>query len=327
MSDASMERPVVMSAIDVEARAAEWLERRVSDHWTSDDQLELDSWLAQSSAHVVAYWRLNAAWARTHRLAAIRPQANSSFWARDRFLPAVMRIAAVAAIVAVGGAVAGNFLLRPQERIFSTPIGGHESVSFADGSRIELNTDTILRTRMTTDQRIVWLDRGEAYFQIKHDPSHPFIVMAGDHRVTDLGTEFLVRRDTGKLKVAVIQGRVTLDRPEGQGASQIALLTQGDVATAVANKISVTKAPAKFLTLDLSWRHGALVFDNTSLADAATEFNRYNREKLVVADASVGRLKIYGTFRADNVDDFTKLTQAVFGLRVAINGDQIVLSR
>ena len=42
-------------------------------------------------------------------------------------------------------------------------------VSFADGTRIELNTDTVLRARMTTSERTVWLDQGEAYFQVKHD--------------------------------------------------------------------------------------------------------------------------------------------------------------
>ena len=78
--------------------------------------------------------------------------------------------------------------------MFSTEVGGHETVTFSDGTRIELNTNTVLRARMTTAQRTVWLDKGEAYFQVKHDPAHPLTVIAG-HRVTDLGTEFLVRDD------------------------------------------------------------------------------------------------------------------------------------
>jgi transmembrane sensor len=316
----------LMSAIDIEARAAEWLERRVGENWSQDDQAGLDAWLAQSPAHTVAYWRLNAAWSRTRRLAAVHPKKETQSWMPSRFLPILLRLAAGLAIVAVGIA-ATQFLLQPRERTFSTAIGGHESVAFADGSRIELNTNTVLRARMTTDQRIVWLDRGEAFFQIKHDPAHPFIVMVGNHRVTDLGTQFSVRRETGKLQVAVMQGRVTLDAPDAQGAAQIALLTPGDVATAVANKISVKRASQKVLTLSLGWRHGALIFDNTSLSDAAVEFNRYNRQQLVIADPSVANLKIYGTFRADNVGDFTRLTEAVFGLRVADQGNRIVLSR
>ena len=116
-------------------------------------------------------------------------------------------------------------------------------------------------------------------------------------------------------------------RPMRKVQLRFALLTPGDVAIAVANKISVRHTSQKILTLGLSWRHGALVFDNTSLADAVAEFNRYNSQKLVIADPSVADLRIYGTFRADNVGDFTQLAEAVFGLRAAVNGDRILLSR
>ena len=64
---------------------------------------------------------------------------------------------------------------------------------------------TVLRARVSAHERLVTLERGEAYFQIAHDPKHPFVVMAGDHRVTDLGTKFLVRRDNKTLEVAVTE--------------------------------------------------------------------------------------------------------------------------
>ena len=65
------ERAIAANAIDVETRAAEWLERSVSEQWTSENQSALDAWLAQSPAHIVTFWRLKAAWSRTHRLAAL----------------------------------------------------------------------------------------------------------------------------------------------------------------------------------------------------------------------------------------------------------------
>ena len=170
---------------DIEARAADFLQRRNFSDWSADDQAALDAGLPNRAHHMAAYWRLKAAWARTETLSALRP-LNTEDVSR-RLPPYLIQIAAVIAVVAIIGAVVTQYLLQPQDRIYSTPVGGHETVSFADGSQIELNTDTVLRTRMTTDQRIVWLDKGEAYFQVKHDRAHPFIVMAGDHRVTDLG--------------------------------------------------------------------------------------------------------------------------------------------
>jgi len=327
MSNPEIETRAAAAAKDIQLRAAEWIaERHEAGEWSPEDQAALDSWLAQSPAHLLAYWRLDAAWNRTHTLAEARGPALE---ARTR-LPLLLKIAAVFAVVAMLGLAAGAFVLKPSDRTFSTPVGGHETVSFADGSRIELNTNTVLRTRMTTDQRIVWLEKGEAYFQVKHDPAHPFIVMAGDHRVTDLGTKFTVRRETGKLQVAVMQGRVWLDetgKTRKSHAPQSAMLTPGDFATATANTISVTRKSQAQLAGSLSWRHGVLVFKYATLAEAVAEFNRYNREQLVIADPKTAQLTIVGTFPTNQVDAFIDAAQTIFGLRVKPQGNEIVISR
>ena len=53
--------------------AAEWLVRRSDgENWSDDDQLQLDRWLAESPAHVVAYWRLEEVWGHADRLGALR---------------------------------------------------------------------------------------------------------------------------------------------------------------------------------------------------------------------------------------------------------------
>src|SRR6185437_1547261 len=109
---------------------------------------------------------------------------------------------------------------------------------------------TVLRARMTTAERAVWLDKGEVYFQIKRDSAHPVVVMVGTHRVTDLGTKFTVRRAAGKTEVAVIQGRVAFDAPASPTPSQVALLTAGDVATATASKVSIRRETGKVLSTE-----------------------------------------------------------------------------
>ncbi len=328
MSNPDIEnKPQTAAAKDIQMRAAEWIAERHEDgEWTDEDQAALDAWLAQSPAHLLAYWRLDAAWNRTHTLAEARGPALQ---ARAR-LPLFLRVAAAFAVIAILGLVAANYALTPHDRTFSTPVGGHETVTFADGSRIELNTNTVLRARMTTDQRIVWLERGEAYFQVKHDPAHPFIVMAGDHRVTDLGTQFTVRRDTGQLQVAVLQGRVWVDETGKQDKShapQTAMLTPGDFATATQDSISVTRKSQAQLAGGLSWRHGVLVFKYATLEAAVAEFNRYNTEQLVIADPRIAKLTIVGTFPTNQVDAFIDAAQTIFGLKVKPRGNEIVISR
>ncbi|HUJ02209.1 MAG TPA: FecR domain-containing protein, partial [Rhizomicrobium sp.] len=169
-------------ANEIDSRAAWWLQRREFWERSPEDEAAFESWMNESEAHRIAYWRQSAMWSRTERLAALGPSAPEMEPAPSRVLPWMLRIAAVIGVIAAIGAGAANLSVRPQDRVYSTPVGGHETIGFADGTRIELNTDTIVRARMTTDQRLVWLEKGEAYFQVKHDPAHPFVVMMGDHR-------------------------------------------------------------------------------------------------------------------------------------------------
>mgnify|MGYP001604943537 FL=1 len=327
-----MTKPAMNSAEDIEAQAALWLQRRRYWNWTDCDQAELENWLEESMAHYVAYWRLDAGLGRAERLAALQStpsESNAGEPAKRRrewLFPALLCVAATL-VIAVAVGLSATYLMRPKDRIYSTPIGGHETVHFSDGSQIELNTNTVLRTHMTSDQRVVWLERGEAYFQVKHDAMHPFIVIAGDRRITDLGTAFVVRRDPGKLKVAVVQGRVWLDEPNKLRTQQSAMLTAGDVATATATVMSVRRDTARDISGGLTWRQGVLVFKYARLADAAAEFNRYNRQKLVIADPSIAKLTIYGAFPTGNVELFSRVVRDVLGLQVRNTGQQIVISR
>jgi transmembrane sensor len=312
-------------ARDIKARAADWLERRVCENWNEQDQAKLEAWLSQSPAHRVAYLRLESVWSRTYRLAPLRGRTQDS--ARRRLLPILGRVAAGLVIIVMIGAGTAQYFSGPSEKTYATELGGHRVVTLADGSRIELNTATTLRTRIGTRSRMVWLDRGEAFFQVRHDAARPFVVMVGDRRVTDLGTKFLVRRDSAHLEVAVMEGRVRFGAADGDAQSRETLLTPGDVATGTANSVSVTKAPLQKLAGEIGWRHGVLVFSHTTLASAAAEFNRYNRRKIVVADPSAARLTIDGTFQTDRVDVFTDLAKEVLGLRIEERGDQAVISR
>ena len=312
------------------AEAAEWLARRDRGPWSPADQAALDTWMAQSWAHATAFWRLDAAWGRADRLGAMRRAPEGRFGRLGatmggRFLPVLMRAAAACFVIAaVGGAV--FYSLPPSgERSYETTVGGHETLTLGDGTKVELNTDT--RVRVSQDRRKVWLERGEAYFDVVHDAARPFVVMVGDHRVTDLGTKFLVRQNASRVEVSLFEGRAKLDSVADWAPHRSAMLVPGDMAVATTNSMSVTKKPEKILTSELGWRRGVLVFRHASLAEAAAEFNRYNRRKLVIEDAAAARLTIDGTFQADNIEDFTRLAQLVLGVRTENRGSEIAIMR
>jgi transmembrane sensor len=315
-----------MSARDIEMRAAVWIAQREREEWNGEDIAAFDAWLAESVAHRVAYWRLNAAWSRTRRLAALRsPENNKSAEAVLRVRRIFARVAAGVVMIAALSAGLVFLLLKPHTQTFVTTLGGQRTVKLADGSQIELNTDTVLRLAVDAHSRTVWLDRGEAYFLVRHDTSRPFTVISDNRSVTDLGTSFTVRRDAAALKIVVVQGRVLFDMAEPTRSPT--LLVEGDIAIATASSLSVTKRTIRQLTDDTAWRRGVLVFDRVTLGDAAAEFNRYNREKLVIVDEKVAQRTIGATFPIHDVEQFVDVTQDVLGLHAVKHGDQIVISR
>jgi transmembrane sensor len=315
----------VQTAQDIKEQAAQWLARSVSEQWSAQDQAELDAWLAQATAHKLAYWRLDAGWRRSERLAALRSPAPPEGMRRNTIWSTVLRAAAGIASAVIIGVLGFQYFHKPEMRAITTPIGGHKVLTLADGSTVELNTDTVLRIAADGNRRTATLDRGEAFFSIKHDANHPFVVMAGVHRITDLGTKFAVRQDVAKLEVSLVEGKARLET--GNQNAPGLVLRPGDVAVATTTDLSVVHKAPQELSTDLSWRRGVLIFDGTPLAQAAAEFNRYNTTKLVVADAAAAKISIGGTFQANNVAAFAEVAQGLLKLQVQKRGADIVISR
>ena len=290
----------------IETRAADWLVRRQFEGWNDAEQAKFDAWLAESDNHAAAYWRLKAAFDRTDRLAALRrPMMDRASPPTASRKPWMILSAAVAALVllAVGGGIAGYHLLTPDGRTFATPVGGHMTVKLADGSVIELNTDTVLHTDFTPDRRAVQLVRGEAYFQIEHNAARPFTVTVGGHRIVDLGTKFFVRASPKQLDVALVEGRARLESTNASAQTRPTVLMPGDFAVATATSIGVSRKAVHELADDLAWRSGMLVSESAS------------------------RLTINGAFPTNGAEDFAGVAHEIFGLHIDRRGKDIVLSR
>lgn len=278
---------------------------------------------------MMAYWRLEAVWDRGDRLSALRKTFSEA-----KQLGKARRIGSSIAFGTVGLSLLGVLIagglsyIRPQTvGPYETAIGGHKILTLGDGSKIELNTNTKIRIATNGTQRKVWLDHGEAYFQIKHDAVHPFIVVAGNRQVIDVGTAFSIRRDPDRLQVTLTEGRAQLEPTEGGPDVKSIVLTPGDVLVATRGQVTLATRPIPELTDRLAWRRGLLAFDNTPLAGAAAEFNRYNRQKLIVVGADVRSIAVGGHFRATNVDAFERIARTILKLRVETRDGETVISR
>ena len=313
-------------ADNTDARASEFVMRRY-DHsdWTDSDQAELDAWLEESLANRAAYWRLKAAWTRADRLDALRSAWPVEDTHRSSLRSNIgLKFASAFALAAV---VAGAvwFANQPATQTISTKIGERRSFQLADGSHVELTTNTTIRVAANGARRKVWLDRGEAFFRVVHDEKRPFEIQASGFRVVDLGTEFAVRRDADLVAVTVLKGSVSVAPSDRAGKS--VRLVAGDTARASDDKVAVSKESAAEVADALSWRTGILVFRRAPLSAVAAEFNRYNAVQVVIDEQAVSNMTVSARLPADDVSVFARMAKNFMGLQVRRLGGEIHISR
>lgn len=307
-------------AQQIEERAALWVVRHEEPSWSAADQAELDEWLAESDAHKAAFWRLESGWRDADRIACLGTQAHfvahgvgrMSWW---KPLALAASLLLVFTVSLLQWPFAGS---QPSPSMqFETAVGGHKLVSLPDGSRVELNTDTAIKAAVGKRGRSVWLERGEAFFDVAKHKGREFVIYAGPRTITVLGTKFSVRRNNGEVVVAVLEGRVRVDRN--------ATVTAGDVAIARGRSTLVTNS-AEAVQQQLAWRSGRLLFGGATLASAVEQFNRYNRKQLVIGDVDAAGILVSGAFLARNIDGFAALLHQAYGLDVRDSAGTIMLS-
>ena len=310
--------------------AAAWLARRDRDLTAAEQDAYLH-WLGQDPRHGAALAHLDKNWQALDALAHWRPahsaQPNPDLLARPRLLrwrTAGWALAAAGAAAAAVGIFGPSFRAeRPEEispargvRVIPRP----ERINLPDGSVVELNGDGRIMTDFTAAERRVRLLRGEAHFTVAKNPARPFIVDAGAVAVRAVGTVFEVRRAATAVEVLVTEGKVRVERPAGAGTAPVppTSLAAGeravvDLSARGAAPVVTPVSPAE-IERALAWQGVRLEFSSLPLAEVVAEFNLRNTTQLAMGDPETARLKIGGTFRADNVEGFVRLLQLSFGV-------------
>jgi transmembrane sensor len=304
-----------------EAAAAVWLARQ-DRGFCAADEAAFAAWLERSTFNRVAYLRLKSAWSRADRLAALKQPPMRQSRARRTSSWLGLAAAGLAALLAGGYWALDR---PPPQTDYATTLGHRETVRLADGTRMELNTDTKVHAEVTEKKRIVTLDSGEVYFDVVHDARRPFVVLAGNRRITDLGTKFSVYRNGDDVQVTVTQGRVQVDILNKPAVAAPVEATGGNVVMARRDETLVVSRPLDEIRQDLSWRRGMLIFNQETLAEAAAQFNRYNAKQILVK-GKARKIRIGGSFKIDNVDGFTALIHRGFGLSIREEDNRVIVS-
>jgi transmembrane sensor len=166
---------------------------------------------------------------------------------------------------------------------------------------------------------------GEAYFDVVHDTTRPFVVRAGGVSVRDVGTRFAVRADgTKRVQVVVTSGSVALRSAATTDGG--VLLAAGDVGT-VQPDGRVTSQHAVEAGQYLAWMRDSLVFRDASLREVSEELRRWYGVVLRVEDSSLADRHLTMTFAGDPLDRVLRVIGLGLGADIERRGDTAVVSR
>ena len=335
--------------------AAAWHSRLHQDGDSAKTRRAFKSWLAESSEHRAAYddiersWQTLRAGAQSPDIMALRHETALRLTRSNsrEIRPIKWITVAAALLLMVGGFItatrpphehpwSASFRSSRADGMYATGIGQQLPIILPDGSHVTLDTQSELHVTFAGHERSVQLIRGQALFEIAKDRTRPFVVTAGERRLVAVGTVFDVHLNEQQVKVTMVEGTVrvepaisTPDKLPQKAVQSLdsappptILITAGEQLISDDSKHNrVYDVNPRQVT---SWLHGQVIFDNTSLASAVTELNRYSTVQIELTDPRLADIHLSGTFTADRPDLFVEAVTTYYPITIASKNDRVI---
>lgn len=317
MTGTEDDRPRLSRGPFPEEEALSWIVRMTSGEASDAEKERFARWRAVP-ANATAYEELEEIWGGLgtmfeprENVVPFKPRPRASVvWQR--------RAAGIAACVAVFGLTGQQYVDYWQyDATTRGSARGHQEL--ADGSTIDMNTGSALDVSYGADARRVTLARGEAFFDVKRDPSKPFIIKAGAGEVRVLGTAFSVKREGNGARVTVIRGKVRV-----ASAGKFVDITPDQQVRFDGG------APQAVRTVDadtlLAWSKGRLILRNRPLGEVLAAVDRYYPGTIVLTNDKAAAKRVDAVVDLGRINDWVKTLQSSQGLTARRYPGVLVLS-
>jgi len=286
---------------EVNDRAAEWVILQRRGALRPEQQQAFEAWLNSDRDHRIAYQRAEQFWISLQGLGQVaEPQmADARSYYRNLKSGPYQRYGSLAATVALVCAILWytdiySYINRQE---YTTGIGERQWVQLKDGSTLDINTNSHVAVHYSRGTREILLLRGEALFNVFHADNRPFVVLAKDVKIRDIGTRFDVRHLAEEVTVAVLDGQVEVT-PDSSGSPL--LLSRGE-------GLSLNHSGELALPHNInpetyaSWRKGELVFQDRPLGEILRELARYHTGVISVSTPGMMDTRVSGVFSTDDL--------------------------
>ena len=279
-------------------QAATWFLRMQQSDSNDAERKAFEAWIAESEAHRTEYQQYAQLWQTLDQLEQ-KPRKRSRSTATW--------------IVTLAILFGSLQWLTSYEEIITTAIGEHQRIILADGTTIDINTDSTLRLALYGFTRKVTLERGEALFKIGDERLRSFEVHAGNGILRDIGTEFNVIKEESNVTVAVFEGAVEVGIPHQNDA--IRLLHGGEQLTYSTHDLSGISSADRETAV--AWRKNRLIFRETPLEEVIRQINRYHSHPVRLGDPQLSTLKVSGEFNSTDRAGLIQALATLFPLRAS----------
>lgn len=330
----------------LQEQASLWISR--IDRGLSDTEIEsLSKWVGENKANQDALFDMASYWddlSVLNELSVLFPLEQSNAKSKWRFL-------AIAASFLLLCFIGGNWIFDSQLSQFiqgesqdyvqtlTTPIGQQTTFSMPDGTRVLLNTNSVVDVKYSSNYRQLTLVRGEAKFDVAKDKLRPFSVTVGKQSFTALGTIFNVQKNSEfEMELVVTHGRVLVTSADKsieqitqslKSASKASLpgllVSTGEkVVIAENNNLAIETLPLDQMQRDLAWQQGMLIFEGEPLSQALDDVSRYTSAKFDIVDPELSQLKVAGYFKAGDVDGLLASLNSNFSIVFVKDSDNVI---
>ena len=283
---------------DIKSQASAWWVRVDSGMMTTGEQAKFETWLNANPSNRDAFDQVNRLWQELDgikdRLAATIPPPARKTRQFSHWQWGMGALAACYLLFVLINPMA--LWLRADE---TTGIGEMRTVQLADGSTVQLNSESALSVDITQTSRQLTLLKGEALFKVSPDPARPFQVQAGNGAITALGTAFNVRHSHDMTEITVTEHSVAvkLDQASADNPAQIVVEAGQQVTyTGQSGLSAIIPVDTHIVT---AWERGKLIFQDKPLGDVIAELNHYHRGYFLISDPQITQRRVNGVFSTE----------------------------